>query len=332
MRIYPIYPMAVAQRMIEAHGGTTEELFKRCNITPEEYSNPNTLLTAQQTNESINICKDYSEKSRLISVQFLKHMHFSDLGALGMAMINSENMRQAFNTLLKFQAIYAPTFYIVENKYKAASTFVIQNEVSIGSNNHTVLEIVVGIFSLIHELIQFNGQPIKASLQHTKPTDFHEGDFAGLEITWQANNNQVTISHELMDKKMVGRNPANYTLFENILTEQLKKISDQTPYTRGVESCIQGLIKTGSTVSLEEVSRSVNISSRTLNRRLAHEQTTFQELYTQRRLNHAAQLLKTTKMPIKQISSAAGYTAQASFYKAFKGFFKCSPDQYRNQP
>ena len=323
--------MAVAQRMIEANGGTTDELFERCKITPEEFSNPSTLLTAQQTNESINICRDYSDKSRLISVQFLKHMHFSDLGALGMAMMNSENMRQVFDTLLKFQAIYAPTFYIVETKNKASSTFVIQNDVSIGSNNHTVLEIVVGIFSLINELVQFNGLPLKACLQHVKPVEVHKNDFSGLDIAWQEKNNQVTINHELMNKKVVGRNPANYTLFENILTQQLKEISDQSPYTRGVESCIQALINAGLPVSLEEVSNSVNISSRTLNRRLAHEHTTFQELYTQKRLNHAAQLLKTTQMPIKKVASAAGYTALSSFYKAFKGFFNTSPDQYRNQ-
>ena len=322
--------MAVAQRMIEAKGGTIEELFERCQITQEEFSNPSTLLTAEQTNESINICRDYCDKNRLTSVQFLQHMHFTDLGALGMAMMNSENMRQAFDTLLKFQLIYAPTFYIVETKSKTASTFVIENDVSIGSNNNTVIEMVVGIFGLIKDLVQLDKIPLNVSLQHQKPEKIHKDDFSDLNINWAANNNRVVIPNDLMNEKIVGRNQANYTLFENILTQQLKDISSHMPYTRGTEACIQSLMKSGVKISLEEVSRAINISSRTLNRRLANENTTFKNLCTQQRLNYAAQLLTTSDMPIKKISAAVGYSALSSFYKAFKSFHKTSPDQFRH--
>ncbi len=330
MKIYPIYPMAVAQRMIEANGGNIEELFERCQITQAEFSDPSTLLTAQQTNESINVFRDYSNKDRLTSVQFLQHMNFSDLGALGMAMTNSENMRQAFDSLLKYQAIYAPTFYIVETKNKDSSVFTIENDVSIGSNNNVVIEMVVGVFSLIKDLIQLDEVPLKVSLAHSKPQEVSKDDFPGLKISWGTKCNRVTISNTLMAEKIVGRNQANYTLFENILRQQLKDINSHMPYTRGTESCIHALMKAGVKVSLEEVSHSINISSRTLNRRLANENTTFKNLYTQQRLNHAAQLLKTSDMPIKRVATAAGYSALASFYKAFRAFHHASPDQFRN--
>ena len=322
--------MAVAQRMIESNGGNLEELYQRCAITQAQFSDPNTLLTAEQTNESLNICRDYSDTTRLTSVQFLKHMHFSDLGALGMAMMNSESIRQAFDTLLKFQTIYAPTFYITETKSKNDSTFTIENDVSIGSNNDTVIEIVVGIFSLIKELTQLGQTPLNVSLQHKKPTEFQLHDFPDFTINWAEKHNRVTIPNSLMNEKIVGRNQANYTLFEQILSQQLEDISSHLPYTRGTEACIRSMLKGDIKISLEEVSRRVNISSRTLNRRLASENTTFKNLYTQQRLNHAAQLLKTSNMPIKKIASAAGYSALSSFYKAFKVFHGTSPDHFRN--
>jgi len=324
--------MAVAQRMIEAQGGTIEELFKRCQITPAEFADPNTLLTAQQTNESINICRDYSDKTRLTSVQFLNHMHFSDLGALGMAMMNSENMRHAFDTLLQFQAIYAPTFYIVEVKNKAESVFTIQNDVSIGSNNDTVIEMVMGLFSLIKGLVQLDHVHLNVTLQHQQPEEFQQDDFPDLNISWAEKHNRVTISNNLMNEKIVGRNQANYTLFKQILSQQLEDIISHMPYTRGTEACIRTMLTAEMKISLEEVSRRVNISSRTLNRRLANENTTFKNLYTQQRLNHAAQLLKTSNMPIKKIAAAAGYSALSSFYKAFKVFYGTSPDNFRNTP
>ena len=330
MKIYPIYPMAVTQRMLEANGGKIEELFERCQITQAEYSDPNTLLTAQQTNESINVFRDYSDKSRLTSMQFLLHMHFSDLGALGMAMMNSENMRQAFDTLLIYQTIYAPTFYIVETKNKDSSVFTIQNDVSLGSNNNVVIEMAVGIFGLVKDLIQFGDVSLKVSLAHPKPQEVSKHDFPGLKISWGTKSNRVTISNELMNEKIVGRNQANYTLFENILKQQLEDIISHMPYTRGTESCIQSLMKSGVKVSLEEVSGCINISSRTLNRRLADENTTFKNLYTRQRLNHAAELLTTSQMPIKKVADAAGYSALASFYKAFRAFHHTSPDQFRN--
>jgi AraC-like DNA-binding protein len=324
--------MAVAQRMIEAKGGSINELFERCEISQAEFSNPNTLLTAVQTNESLNVCHDYSDTCRLTSVQFLKHMHFSDLGALGMAMMNSMDLRQAFDTLLKFQAIYAPTFYIVESKKQGHSILTIQNDVSIGSNNNTVIEIVMGIFSLIKELVQSDHFLLEVSLQHHQPKQWHKDDFSGLKIKWGANSNQVFILNDLMDKKIIGRNQANYTLFENILTQQLKEISNQCPYTKGAEACIDSRLQSGLKVSLEAVSNSLHVSSRTLNRRLNHEGTTFKNLYAQQRLQYAAQLLKRSDMAIKKVASAAGYNALSSFYKAFKAFYHTSPDQYRNTP
>lgn len=49
-----------------------------------------------------------------------------------------------------------------------------------------------------------------------------------------------------------------------------------------------------------------------------------------RRMEKAAQLLELTETPVKEISYIVGYSHSASFVRAFRKRFGCTPVRYRN--
>ncbi|MDE7310528.1 MAG: AraC family transcriptional regulator [Eubacterium sp.] len=57
-----------------------------------------------------------------------------------------------------------------------------------------------------------------------------------------------------------------------------------------------------------------------------------QEFLITYRMSKAAQLLRTTKLPVKDIGNAVGYPNQLHFSRAFKNVYGKSPKQWRDEP
>ena len=56
---------------------------------------------------------------------------------------------------------------------------------------------------------------------------------------------------------------------------------------------------------------------------------TFKELLQTKRLNQAAYLLTTTKLPVSDIITAVGYDNTSYFYRVFQKRFQVTPRDYR---
>ena len=83
--------------------------------------------------------------------------------------------------------------------------------------------------------------------------------------------------------------------------------------------------------SLDEVARALNLSSRSLRRRLDDEGTSFRDLVEETRRQLAEQMLSTTDMKLDELAVHLGYADTASFTRAFRRWHGVSPGQYRPQ-
>ena len=86
---------------------------------------------------------------------------------------------------------------------------------------------------------------------------------------------------------------------------------------------------TGNYLTFEQLAARLNISPRTLRRRLEQEGTTFQELLAKVRSTLAKELLLTGKLSVEQVSERLGYSDAGSFYHAFKRWTGKPPSAFR---
>ncbi|WP_099468411.1 AraC family transcriptional regulator [Konateibacter massiliensis] len=85
------------------------------------------------------------------------------------------------------------------------------------------------------------------------------------------------------------------------------------------------------TASLTELSKELNHSVSSLSKMIKGSTgSTFKELLQNKRLNQAAHLLSTTKLPITDIIYRVGYDNTSYFHRIFREKYKVSPKQYRN--
>ena len=61
-----------------------------------------------------------------------------------------------------------------------------------------------------------------------------------------------------------------------------------------------------------------------------HTELTFNELLQEKRLSKAAELLKSTNLPISEIAQSIGYENLTYFYKIFKTKYNTTPKEYRD--
>ena len=98
-----------------------------------------------------------------------------------------------------------------------------------------------------------------------------------------------------------------------------------------MKQCIQDAIG-HSLPRKETVAERLGMNVRTLHRRLADEQQSWQKLLDSVRLQQARHLLTTTSLPQADIAAALGYSDIRSFQRSFKRHTTMTPGQYRNTP
>lgn len=84
--------------------------------------------------------------------------------------------------------------------------------------------------------------------------------------------------------------------------------------------------------SLNELTRRLNVSPRTLQRRLSPEGHSYKSLLDEVRRNLALRYIENPDLPLHAISGLLGFSDQSAFQRAFKRWTGSSPGQYRVQP
>jgi len=147
------------------------------------------------------------------------------------------------------------------------------------------------------------------------PVIFREGD------------TRINIEKHVLDRHL----PQSNELTLHLLEQQCKEINNKLTDTQSmVEKVNEMLLENiSSPISLESIALSLDVSSRTVRRRLNEEGTQFKLLQNNVKSNEAKRLLYETTWSVERISDYLGYSESASFIHAFKNWTDKSPSQYR---
>ncbi len=95
-----------------------------------------------------------------------------------------------------------------------------------------------------------------------------------------------------------------------------------------VRRLIKGLLPTGQ-CSSENIASHLSMHKRTLQRKLAQENTTYEQLLANERQVIVTKYLKDPNLKLSQISGLLGYSEQATFNRACRVWFGITPRTYR---
>lgn len=138
----------------------------------------------------------------------------------------------------------------------------------------------------------------------------------------------LTFSAEDADRPLITRSASLWETLEPGFLQQLgHRLGTATMSGRIRRTLTEAL--PGGSVSIEDMARRLNLSKRSLQRRLSEEGTNFQELLNKTRFEMSERYLKYSGLSVPEISCLLGFRDTSSFFRAFHGWTGMTPGDYR---
>lgn len=139
---------------------------------------------------------------------------------------------------------------------------------------------------------------------------------------------EVWFKKERLKKRLPSANPTLAELNDRIIQTYLKVLKDDISSL--VVSAIIKQLPRGNT-NQETVAKALNLSSRSLQRKLAEAGKTFRQLLVNTRKELALQYLRQDSIPVLEVGYQLGFSEPANFTRAFKQWTGQPPALYRQQ-
>ncbi|XOV93433.1 MAG: AraC family transcriptional regulator [Bacteroidota bacterium] len=156
----------------------------------------------------------------------------------------------------------------------------------------------------------------------------HERIF-GCTPSFNQQANAIVFNTSDLEIPIFGYNPQLNVMLEKLLRDRLKELEEGVHFSTKVREAIS-LNYQFDFPHLENIALALNITPRTLQRKLQDENTTYRELSDTIRYELASTLLKYKELTISEIAYKLGYSELNSFRKAFKQWSGVTPIHYRS--
>ena len=126
------------------------------------------------------------------------------------------------------------------------------------------------------------------------------------------------------------RDPVLRQILEARADDVLSRLPARTGLAREVQRALASR-GAGSDMRIEALARQLAMSPRTLQRRLAAEKVSYQELLDDVRKEAAARYLRESALAICEVAYLVGYSEPAPFHRAFKRWYGMTPENFRQR-
>ncbi len=293
----------------------SENLFMKKNIT----------LT---TNEYFNLMKSIGDTicDESIPIKIATADMIETFSPPVFAAFCSRNAQKCFERLAKYKKLIGPMkFELTKNENNFELQIIIEDK-----NNKIpwFLEIIEFVFliNLIRKATMKNIIPIKVAVQNSINNKELEKYF-GCRIQ-KSDKSILSLSIEDSLEPFISENETMWEYLEPEFKRRMDEIGQNQSFTLKVRKSIMKLLPAGIS-SIEQVSKSLGMSTRTLQRKLYIEKTTFKNQLNYTREVLAKNYMKNTEMTTDDIAFLLGYSDMNSFVRAFKSWTDMSITQYK---
>ena len=173
--------------------------------------------------------------------------------------------------------------------------------------------------------------PLRAEFTHSQPaTTVKYAEYLGCPVRFRSDWDALVYSPEVMHLPTVSAD----TKLQQVLEGACRKVLGPTPKKRDLvhdvrELVIERLAK--GAVQFDDVAGVMNMSSKTLERRLAEHGVTYSKLLEDIRRDLTKRYLAETDFRLEQIAYLVGYSEPLVLARAFRRWTKTTPMQFRER-
>lgn len=255
------------------------------------------------------------------------------LGAYGHAIRSAPTMLLALRCLSHFAVVFAQAIRVdvhidgpqVLLSYQITDPTIVRRRQD--------SEFTIGfILNLLREITQ-NPQlvPERVDFEHEMPVDLSlHHEVLACPMHFKQPDNRLYFPRELLDHPVRTADPRMFQALESFLEQQRQSRVLASDLLGQLSYHIASSLSSGG-ANLEMVAKSMGMSSRTLQRRLAAHQVEFKLLVEEVRRSLAEAYVTRAEYSLTEVALLLGYAEISSFSRAFRRWTQVSPQQYRLQ-
>ena len=268
-----------------------------------------------------------------IGIEIARHFRILDIQTLGVAFLSSSTLLTALRRLDRFEHILSSDLdnTLVEDEHRVD---LLLGEVGVTADNtlRRVMEDtrLAAVLTACRYGIGGELDPIEVALPYSAPDDTapYYGFFR-CPLVYGADRARLSFSIQDALRSFTTANRDLAHSSDHVLQRALIKLGTNDVIGQA-RRAIMDALPSGAPRE-EEIARILCMSARTLQRKLAEQETSFSSLLTEVRRELAEQYVADPSVPVIEISYLLGFSEVSAFSRAFKRWTGVPPGEYRER-
>lgn len=250
-------------------------------------------------------------------------------GALGYAVMNSGTLREVIELTQRYMSVRAGFLSLTHEESADGVRVIISELFPLGEIRTLVLEAVVLSVKKALDAVSMGSCPaLSASFPFPTP-DYGAlaSELMGCEVRFQQPWAGFTLAPHTLDVPLKMADPAAFKLAEQLCQRELEGLAANRSFSARVRRLL--LEHRHGFPTLPTTARLLQMTPRTLHRRLKAEGTSYRDILDELRHRMAIDHLKAGRSSVEEIAYMLGYADSANFRRAFKRWTGRPPSSHR---
>lgn len=331
----PLFLLQVPQKTLVRFGLDTSDwkglLKLLLKVEIAEASLINTFIDLASYRQILTIAVRLFGADRFLAA-YIADIQPHHFGPVGIAMTTAPTLDDALSLWTDNMQAMVPVWSVSRRQTRDEVILVFRQTLDMGDVRDFYEELVLLLTRKLLLQVAGEGAAIRVTLPHRGccPQELYMSQF-GVLPEMNSQEASIIIPRNLLGIANEGYSPLTYQKAR----DEAELLAENARNCTLLSSRLRYILVEGTHCSrfyhLDDVADRLNLSVRTLTRRLHDEGTSFREIQCEARLEMAKRQLRESTVPIKVVSANAGFSNLSAFSRAFRKYAGVTPSEYREQ-
>ncbi|WP_116113464.1 AraC family transcriptional regulator [Amycolatopsis ruanii] len=319
--------VALLVRFGAERGVPRDALLRGTGLPPSRLDDPAAQVDAhQELTVARNLVRELGDPPGL-GLEAGVRYRVTTFGVFGFACISSPTLRDAITFALRYLDLSFIFCLPVDDRLDDELRFELRDDGLPHDVRRFLLERdITAIHTVMHDLLPGGLHVRRLQFRFPAPPDpARYAEVFGFRPAFGAPAHHVAIDAASLGQPLPQASAHTVALCE----AQCRELVSRRRARSGIAHQVRDkLIRVGGTLAMEDVARELNISTRTLRRRLEDAGTSFRGLLDEVRQALAEEMLATGALSVEDVALRLGYAEASSFIYAFRRWTGTTPARY----
>lgn len=313
---------------LQKAGVDLDELAKRSGLAPQDLRRP---LSPQQADRLFIVALEMAPDPSAGIALGLQPMRAELFGVVGFAGMTSGTFGAGLKRIARYNALVSACAIDILERPDSCE-YRVSHDGPLRPYSRTRLDIQMGtLLSFGRTFTERQIVPMRLTLTERPAYHARYLEYFGCSALFEQPHDAIVFSRDDLDLPLVSANPHMAALFEEAAERDLRTRAGSRASSA---SAVRGALRQHLHVkvpSVEEVAHELNMSTRTLQRRLAEEGVRFTRLLDEARMELAQRYLLRGQASLTEIAHLLGFEEANSFFRFFKRWAGETPADFRRR-